>query len=97
MVILYYQWVMLDHHFEILKVISDFLLVWMKIKIQLTLKQYISYFTTYEIVPGIYSSKDTSVVILTKGDHQGPLQNEYDDIRMKTEFNLTRFGLTFRD
>ena len=31
----------------------------------------------------------------TLGDHEGTLQNEYDDICMKTKANLTRLGGTF--
>ena len=63
--------------------------------ILLILKQYNSNFVTYELSPGIYSIKDISEVVYTMGDHEGTLQIEYDDIRMKTKPILTRFGGTF--
>ena len=63
--------------------------------IQLILKQYISNFVTYELTPGIYSIQDISKVVFSKGDHEGTIRFEYDDINMKTELLLTRFGSTF--
>ena len=59
------------------------------------LKQYNSYFVTYEIPPGIYTLKDISEVVYTKGDHEGTMRIEYDGISMKTKLILIRFGLTF--
>ena len=38
--------------------------------IQLILKQYVSYFITYEIDPGVYTIKDISDVVYM-GDHEG--------------------------
>ena len=63
--------------------------------IQLILKHYNSFFITYEIPPGIYTIKDILEVVYTKGDHEGTLLMECDDISMKTKPILTRFGLTF--
>ena len=60
--------------------------------IHLILKQCISFFVTYEIRRGIYEIKDISDAVYTKGDHKGTVQFEYDDISIKTERNLTRFG-----
>ena len=59
--------------------------------IQMILKQYVSNFITNEIPPGIYSIKDTSEVVYTKGGHEKTLQIKYDEISMKTKLNLTRF------
>ena len=64
--------------------------------IQLILKQYISNFVTYLLSPGVYTFKDISKAVYTMRDHKGTLQNEYDDICMKTKLNLTRLGETFR-
>ena len=94
MVILYYYWVMIDGHSEILKVILEFSVVWRK-KYSLIFKQCSSNFITNGIPPGIYSMKDNSEVDYTMGDHEGTLQIEYNDISMKTKIILTRFGLTF--
>ena len=63
--------------------------------VQLILKQYKSNFVTYEIVPGVSSTKDFSEAVYTMGDHDGTLKNEYDDTSMKTKLVLTRFGNTF--
>ena len=52
--------------------------------LQLILKQCNSNFVTYEIVPGIYSIKDSSEAVHSMGDHEGTLQIEYDDVTMKT-------------
>ena len=62
-------------------------------KNQLFLKQYNSYFVTYELPPGIYTTKDISEAVYTKVDDKGTLETEYDDITMKTKLILTRFGL----
>ena len=63
--------------------------------IQLILEQYSSNFVTYEIPHGIYSIKDISDAVYTMGDHDGTLQDECDDISMKTKLISTRFGGTF--
>ena len=60
--------------------------------IQLILKQYNSHFISYELSPGIYTTKDISEVVYTMGDHEGTLRIEYDDISMKTKFFSKRFG-----
>ena len=54
--------------------------------IQLLSKQRNSYFINYEIPPGIYTIKGISEAVYTMGDHEGIIQNEYDDISMKTKF-----------
>ena len=60
MVILYYYWVMLDRHSEILKVISECMLFgWKKCSIYFE-KQYKSNFDKYEKSPRLYSVKDIS-------------------------------------
>ena len=64
--------------------------------IQLTLKQYISNFVTYEITPCIYSIKDSSEAVYNMGDHEGTLKIEHDDISMKRKLILTLFGGIFR-
>ena len=43
--------------------------------IQLNLKQYISKFVSYNITPGIYTSKDFSEAVCTMGDHEGTQKN----------------------
>ena len=53
--------------------------------IQLILKQIISNFGFYEISPGIYTIKDNSEAVYTKGDHDGIIQTGYDDVTMKTK------------
>ena len=63
--------------------------------IRLIFKQYNGEFMTFELSPGIYTSKEIAMAVYTKGDHEGNLQNEYDDITRKTKLNLTRFGSTF--
>ena len=63
--------------------------------VQLTLKQFNSNFITYKIDPGIYTIKMFSEAAFTKGDHEGIIQINYDDISMNAKLNLTRFGLTF--
>ena len=45
--------------------------------------------------PGIYSIKAISEVVYTKGNHDGTLQIEYDDISKKRKLILTRFGSAF--
>ena len=66
--------------------------------IQMCLKQYNSYFITYEIPSVIYAIKDFSEAVYTKGDNEGTLQTEYDDITMNTKrsFGLTLATLTFK-
>ena len=63
--------------------------------IQLILKQYNSYFITYELRPGIYTIQDISHAVGTFSGHEGRLQIEYDNINMKTKINLTRAGESF--
>ena len=63
--------------------------------IQLVIKRYNWNFVTYESAPGIYSLKDTSEVVYTKIDQKGTPKTEYDDISIKQNFLLTRFGSTF--
>ena len=63
--------------------------------IQMTLKHYKSFFITYEISPAIYTIKDISEAVYTKGDHDGTINIDHDDICMKTRNILSRFGLTF--
>ena len=59
--------------------------------IQLILKHNISNSVSHELHPAIYSIKDISEAVHTMRDHEGTLQNENDDISMKTKLNLTRF------
>ena len=40
--------------------------------IQMIFKQYKSYFVTYELYPGVYTIKDVSEAVHTKGDHREP-------------------------
>ena len=48
-----------------------------------------------KITPGIYTIEDISEAVNKIGDHERTLQIENDDITMKTELFLTRFGSTF--
>ena len=64
--------------------------------IQVISKQHNSIFFTNEITPGVYSIKDVSEDVYTRGDHEKTLQIEYDDISRKTKLILTHFGLTFK-
>ena len=64
---------------------------------QLILKQYNSYFITYDLSPGIYTIKDMSESAYTIGVHEGPLKIEYDDNSIKTKLILTRFGSTLEN
>ena len=66
-----------------------------EVDIQLMLKQNISIFVTYEILPGIYTIKDISELVYTMGDHEGTLRLEYDGLSMKTKLFPTRFVGTF--
>ena len=63
--------------------------------IRLILKQYNSHFITYELTPGIYTSRDISDAIHTFSGHSEIIQYEYDDINMKTKIILKfkKFGL----
>ena len=61
--------------------------------IQLKLKQYISYFVTYEIPPGLYSNKDLSEAVCAMIDHEGTLQIEFDDITKKTKTYFNPFSI----
>ena len=54
--------------------------------IQLLLKQYVSISVTYEILPGVYSTRDFAKAVYSLRDHEGTLKNEKDDIAMKTKF-----------
>ena len=63
--------------------------------IQLILKQYNSNFVTFELSPGIYTIKDISEAVYTRGDHEGTLKVECDDISMRIKLILTRFGGIF--
>ena len=60
--------------------------------IQLLLKQYKSNFVIYDLLPRIYTIKDITEVFYTKGDHEGTLHTEYDDISKRTKLFSTRFG-----
>ena len=62
--------------------------------VQSFLKQDISSFVTGEIPPSVYSTKDSSEIVYTMGDHEGTLQIESDDVSMKTKLLLTHFGGT---
>ena len=95
MVILGFYWAMLDHLFEILKVIFRILVGLDEDDFQLILLQYNSSFIRYEILPGIFSNTELSEVTYTIADHEGTLQIENNDISMKTKPLLTRFGGTF--
>ena len=63
--------------------------------IQLTLNQSNSIFVTHDILPGIYPIENISKVVYTRGDHEGTLQIDYDDITTKKKLVLTRFASTF--
>ena len=63
--------------------------------IPLILKQYKSYFITYEIPPDIYTIKEVSEIVYTKGNLEGTLQIEYDDNSMETKLILTQFSGNF--
>ena len=52
-------------------------------------------FFTYKIPPGIYTVNDISDVVNTKGDYEGTIQSEYDDISLKLKLIFTPFGFTF--
>ena len=56
--------------------------------IQLILKEYNSYFITYELTPGIYTIQDISDAVHTFSGHSEIIEIEYDDISMKTKFIL---------
>ena len=60
--------------------------------VHLILKQNFSIFIAYEIPPGFYSITDISGAIYTMGNHDETLQNEHDEISMKTKLSLTSFG-----
>ena len=53
--------------------------------IQLIIKQYNSFFITYEVCPGVYSIKGYSEVVYTMADYKGTQYIEYDGISMKTK------------
>ena len=63
--------------------------------IRLILKQYNANFVTYELDPGNYTIEDLQKTVYLLGDHEGTLQNEYDDLNKKTKLISTRFGSTF--
>ena len=63
--------------------------------IQLILKQNNEIFVTYELSPGVYTSKDSSEAVHFLGEHERTIKTEYNDKTMKTKFILTRFGSTF--
>ena len=48
--------------------------------IQLILKEYNSYFITYQLTPGIYIMQDFSDAIKTFSGHEVTIESEYDDI-----------------
>ena len=77
---------MLDHLFEILNFRIEVGLA--EDDIRLILKQYNSFFITDELSPDIYSIKDTSEVVYTRGDHEGNLKFKFDDIGKKTNLFL---------
>ena len=54
--------------------------------IQLILQQNRSDFIFYEIPLGIYTTKDISEAVYTKGDPYGTIQSESDDISLKSKF-----------
>ena len=62
---------------------------------ELIIKQYNSYFVTFEISRGIYSIKDIAEAVYTVGDYERTLKIEYDDITMKRKLILARFVGTF--
>ena len=63
--------------------------------VQLFLKQYNLGFKTYELSQGLTQWKKNSESIYTMGDHEGTLNDEHDDISLKTKLVLTPFGGTF--
>ena len=63
--------------------------------IKLILEQYNSFFIADELSPGVYSIKDNSEAVYTKGDHEKTIQSEDDNISMKTNFILTHLRSTF--
>ena len=60
--------------------------------IQLMLKQYDSYFITYELTPGIYTIQDISDAVHTFSGHTEIIEVEYDDISMITKISLKYLG-----
>ena len=56
-----------------------------EISIQLIIKQYKSFFITYELCAGVYSIKGYSEVVYTMSDYRGTQYYEYDGISMKTK------------
>ena len=67
----------------------------MKMCYSINFKTSHSKFVTYENPAGIYSIEDVSEAIQSKGDHEETLQNEYDNINVKTKSILTHLGGTF--
>ena len=63
--------------------------------IQFILKQYITNFVAYKLVPGNYTIKDLSEAFYSMADHGETPQIEYDNVTMKSKFILTRFSSTF--
>ena len=63
--------------------------------IELILKQYNSTIVNYELSQGIYAIKEIAEAVCTLGDHEGTLNIEYDDVTMKINLILTRFGRKF--
>ena len=62
--------------------------------IQLILEQFNSIYITYEITPGIYTIKDISEAVYTMRGYETSLRTKNDDISMKIQLVLTRFGGT---
>ena len=60
--------------------------------IQLFSKQYNSHFVTYELTPGIYTIQDVADTIHTFSGNSEIIENEYDDITMKTKIILKYKG-----
>ena len=56
--------------------------------IQLILKEHNSHFITYKLSPGIYTIKDISDVVKTFSGHSDIIENENNDISMKTKIIL---------
>ena len=63
--------------------------------IQLISKRNESFLISYEISPDFQTNKDISEAVYSKGDKEGTLQIQNDDISMKTKPIVTRFGSTF--
>ena len=63
--------------------------------IQLISKEYNDKFNTYELSPGIYTIEDIAEAVYKKGDHEGALQIECDNVTRETKPILTRFASTF--